>query len=94
MSADAASSRPLHDGGLQLDVLSSRALPAKLQRLAATWPSGPRRLAEYLATRPHDRPPDTAFPTVFSYGGECAVCQQRTQPMYAVVRRPHGWTHP
>ena len=63
-----------------------RELPAKLQKLAAKWPSSQQRLAEYLRTRPHDRPPDSAFPTIFSYGGECAICQQRTQPLFAVVR--------
>jgi len=61
-------------------------LPPKLQQLAANWPSSQQRLAEFLATRPHDRPPDTACATIFSYGGECAVCQQRTQPLFAVVR--------
>ena len=61
-------------------------LPPKLQQLAANWPSSQQRLAEFLAMRPHDRPPDTANATIFSYGGECAVCQQRTQPLFAVVR--------
>ena len=61
-------------------------LPPKLQQLAANWPFTQQRLAELLATRPHDRPPDTACATIFSYGGECAVCQQRTQPLFAVVR--------